>query len=137
MRTLEERVAYLEGQVSEHSHTLIEIRDSIRQLERRVDARFDRVNTSFDRVNTSFDRVNTSFDQVNARFEQFEGRFGQLEGRSDSRFDQLERRFETRFDAFDRRLEGLDEKVARHFTWLVGIQVTALIAIVGALLARP
>jgi len=123
MRTLEERVAYLEGQVSEHSHTLIEIRDSIRQLERRVDARFD--------------RVNTSFDQVNARFEQFEGRFGQLEGRSDSRFDQLERRFETRFDAFDRRLEGLDEKVARHFTWLVGIQVTALIAIVGALLARP
>jgi uncharacterized coiled-coil protein SlyX len=130
MRTLEERVAYLEGQVSEHSHTLIEIRDSIRQLERRVDARFDR-------VNTSFDRVNTSFDQVNARFEQFEGRFGQLEGRSDSRFDQLERRFETRFDAFDRRLEGLDEKVARHFTWLVGIQVTALIAIVGALLARP
>ena len=98
MPTLEERVAYLEGQVSEHSHTLIEIRDSIRELERRFDARF---------------------------------------GQVDNRFDQLERRFETRFDVFDRRLEGLDEKIARHFTWLVGIQVTTLVAIVGALLARP
>jgi hypothetical protein len=37
----------------------------------------------------------------------------------------------------DRRLESLNEKVDRHFTWLVGIQVTTLIAIVGTLLARP
>ena len=98
MTTLEERVAYLEGQVSEHSQTLIEIRDSIRHLEQRFDGRFEQM---------------------------------------DRRFDQLERRFETRFDVYDRRLEGLDEKVSRHFTWLVGIQVTTLVAIVGALLARP
>ena len=98
MPTLEERVAYLEGQVSEHSHTLIEIRDSIRQLEHRIDGRFAQV---------------------------------------DTRFDQLERRFEARFDAHDRRFEVMDEKMARHFTWLVGIQVTTLIAIVGALLTRP
>lgn len=91
MPTLEERVAYLEGQVSEHSHTLIEIRDSIRHLEQRFDARFE----------------------------------------------QLDRRFEARGDAVDRRFEALDDKISRHFTWLVGIQVTTLVAIVGALLARP
>jgi len=102
MPTIEERVAYLEGQVSEHSHTLVEIRDSIRQLEGRFDARFD-----------------------------------QLERRFDARFDQLERRFETRFDVGDRRFEGLDDRVARHFTWLVGLQVTTIVAILGALLARP
>jgi predicted RNase H-like nuclease (RuvC/YqgF family) len=101
--TLEERVAYLEGQVSEHTHTLIEIRDAIRQLDQRFDARFE---------------------QVDRRFEQV-----------DRRFEQLERRFDTRFDVYDRRLEGLDEKVSRQFTWVVGIQVTTLIAIVGALLA--
>jgi predicted nucleic acid-binding Zn-ribbon protein len=115
MATLEERVAYLEGQVSEHSHTLIEIRDSVRHLEQRFDARFE---------------------QLERRFEQLERRFEQLEGRCDTRFDQLERRFETRFDVSDRRFEALDDKVARHFTWLVGIQVTTLAAIVGALLAR-
>ena len=90
MPTTEDRVAYLEGQVAEHSHTLVEIRGSIRTLERRVDARFD----------------------------------------------QFERRFETWFDVNDRRFEKLDDKVTRHFTWLVGIQVTTLIAVVGALLAR-
>ena len=98
MPTIEERVAYLEGQVSEHSHTLVEIRDSIRELERRFDARFD-----------------------------------QLERRLDARFGQVD----TRFDQLERRFEGLDDKVARHFTWLVGLQVTTIVAILGALLARP
>ena len=35
----------------------------------------------------------------------------------------------------DRRIDTLDDKVSRHFVWLVGIQVTTLVAIVGALLA--
>ena len=90
MATLEERVAYLEGQVSEHTQTLIDIRDSIRQLERRFDARLDTI---------------------------------------DRRIDGLE-------DKLGRRIEGLEDKLARQFSWLVGIQVTTLVAIVGALLAR-
>jgi hypothetical protein len=80
MSTLEERVAYLEGQVSEYTHILVDIRDSIRQLERRFDARLDGV---------------------------------------------------------DRRTEALEDKMSRQFSWVVGIQVTTLLAIVGALLARP
>ena len=80
MPTLEERVAYLEGQVSEHTNTMLDIRESVRQLERRMEARFDVV---------------------------------------------------------DRRFEGMDDKISRQFTWVVGIQVTTLVAILGALLARP
>jgi hypothetical protein len=41
MPTIEERVAYLEGQVSEQSHALLEVRDSVRHLEQRMEARFD------------------------------------------------------------------------------------------------
>jgi uncharacterized coiled-coil protein SlyX len=41
MQSLEERVAYLEGQVSEQSHALLEVRDTVRHLERRLEARFD------------------------------------------------------------------------------------------------
>lgn len=33
-------------------------------------------------------------------------------------------------------IASLDEKVSRQFTWLVGIQVTTLAAIVAALVAR-
>jgi hypothetical protein len=71
--TLEERAAYLEGQVSEHTQTPIDIRDSIRQLE----------------------------------------------------------------DKLSCRIEGPEDKLARQFSWLAGIQATTLVAIVGALLARP
>ena len=127
MPTLEERVAYLEGQVSDHTQTLIEIRDSIRQLERRLDTRFDAIEESFD------------------------GRLGALDAKLDHRTQVLEDKFERRIDAledkFDRRIDGLEgrldrrndaleDKMSRQFSWLVGVQVTTLVAIVGALLAR-
>jgi hypothetical protein len=76
---LERRVAYVEGQVSEQSRALVEIRDSMRHLEQRTDARFD---------------------------------------------------------AVDGRFDALDDKISRQFMWVVGIQVTTLVAIVGALLSR-
>jgi tetrahydromethanopterin S-methyltransferase subunit G len=56
-----------------------------------------------------------------------------LEQRMDSRFEAVDRRFDT----VDRRIDSLDDKVSRQFGWLVGIQVTILVAVVGALLARP
>lgn len=87
MPTIEERVAYIEGQVSEQSHAIVEVRDALRSLEHRIDTRFEAV--------------------------------------------------DRRFDTVDRRADVLDEKVSRQFVWLVGLQVTTLVAIVGALLARP
>jgi hypothetical protein len=63
-----------------------------------------------------------------------------LEHRMDTRFEAVDRRFEAvdrRFDGVDRGIDSLDEKVSRQFVWLVGLQVTTLVAIVGALLARP
>lgn len=86
MPTLEERVAYVERQVSEQSRALAELRDAIRHFEIRADSRFEAI--------------------------------------------------DRRFDTVDRRIDGLDEKVSRQFVWLVGIQVTTLVAIIWALLAR-
>ena len=100
MPTIEERVAYIEGQVSEQSHAMIEVREAVRMLEHRVDGRFEAI---------------------------------------DRRFETIDRRFEAvdrRFDTVDRRIDALDEKLSRQFVWLVGLQVTTLVAIVGALLAR-
>jgi hypothetical protein len=45
-----------------------------------------------------------------------------------------------RIEVLDHRLSGrveaLDQKVSRHFPWLVGIQVAVLLAVVTALAAR-
>ena len=94
--------------MSEQSQTMTEIRDVLRHLEQRIDGRFEGVENRFQGLETRFDSI-------------------------DRRFDIVDRRFE----AVDRRIDGLDAKVSRQFVWLVGIQVTTLVAIVGALLARP
>jgi len=86
MPTLEERVAYIEGQVSEQSHSLVEVREAVRSLEHRMDARFEAV--------------------------------------------------DRRFDTVDRRIDVLEQKLSNHFGWLAGLQVTTLLAVIGALLAR-
>ena len=57
-------------------------------------------------------------------------------GQLAQRVADLEQRMDRRFEGVDRRLDVLDEKISRHFTWVVGIQVTTLVAIVAALLAR-
>ena len=93
METLEERVAYLEGKMEEHSLGFVSLRESITRLEQRIDTRFEAV---------------------------------------DRRFEAIDRKFE----AVDHRFELMDDKMSRHFLWLVGIQVTTLIAVVGALLSR-
>ena len=93
MPTIEERVAYLEGTLNEQSHALTEVRDAVRHLELRMDARFEGV---------------------------------------DRRFEGIDRRFE----ALERRIDALDEKVSRQFIWMVGLQMTTLVAIIGALLSR-
>jgi uncharacterized coiled-coil protein SlyX len=91
--TLEERAAFLEGRVVEHSRTLNGIRDAIVHLEQRLDR----------------------------RFELLEQRFAAID---------------LRFAAIDQRIDNLDTTISRRFMWLVGIQVTTLVAIVAALLAR-
>jgi len=44
----------------------------------------------------------------------------------------LEQRIDTRFDAVDRRFDSVD----RRFFWIIGIQITTLIAVLGAVLSR-
>jgi hypothetical protein len=55
MPSLEERVAYLEGQVSDVSRGLTEVRDALRHLELRMDARFEAVDRRFEAVDRRFE----------------------------------------------------------------------------------
>jgi hypothetical protein len=93
--------------VSEQSHALVEVRKAVHSLEHRMDVRFEGVDRRFDAIDRRFEAV-------------------------DRRFEAVERRFDT----VDRRIDALDDKVSRQFVWLVGLQVTTLVAIVGALVAR-
>ena len=51
----------------------------------------------------------------------------------DRRFEAMDRRFEAMEQRFDRRLEVVDENMSRQFRWIVGIQITTLLAMIGAI----
>ena len=86
MPTIEERLAYVEGRVQEHSRAT---------------------------------------DEFGAGIVCLDGRTYAL----DLKVDRFREELATRIDA-------LDAKVSRQVVWLVGMQVTTLVAIVAALLAR-
>ena len=115
--SLEERVAYLEGRVSDHAQAQNELREMVVHLDQKVD-RFREELAA---------RISSLEQSINARFESV-----------DKRFESIDRRFEAidqRFEAINGRIDALDDKVSRQFMWLVGIQITVLIAVVSALIA--
>lgn len=41
-----------------------------------------------------------------------------------------------RIDRLEQRLDAIEDRMSRQFLWLVGIQITTLLAVVGAVLSR-
>ena len=66
---------------------------------------------------------------MEARVDGFDKRFDALE----RRFDTVEQRFQSLELRLDRGLETLDAKLSRYFVWLIGIQISVLLAVVLAL----
>ena len=112
MATVEERLSHLEGQMQEQSHGYSELRESVRDVQHRMDMRFDGLEQ----------RVDARFQHMEQRLD---ARFQQVEQRFDARLQQVEQRCEARFDILDRR----------QITTLVAL-VSGFAAVIAALLAR-
>ena len=54
---------------------------------------------------------------------------GRFEQRVDARFNAFEQRVDARFTA-------LDNKMSTQFLWIMGVQVTVLVAVLAAMLSR-
>ncbi len=65
MASLEERVAYLEGQTGEHTSTISELRLDVRDLRTEMNRRFDQVDARFAGMDAKFD---LRFSQMDVRF---------------------------------------------------------------------
>ncbi len=69
MATLEERVAFLEGRVTEHTRGMDGIRDALSSLEARVDGRFESVDRRFEAIDRRFEAVDRRFDNLERRLD--------------------------------------------------------------------
>ncbi len=58
----------------------------------------------------------------------------------DQKVDRFREELSSRIESLDARLSGrldsLDEKFSRFFLWTIGIQITVLLAVIGALLSK-
>jgi uncharacterized coiled-coil protein SlyX len=120
--SVEERLAYLEGRAEEQTRAMDEFRDSTLQFHHRIDGldhRMDRLEHRFDALDVKVDRFR----------EELGGRIDRVREEMVQRFDGLQ----GRFDDVDSRFERMDEKASRTFLWIVGVQITTLVAVIGAL----
>ena len=69
-------------------------------------------------------RMEQGFEALDRRFEAMERRFEAIE----QRFDRMEQ-------SVDKRLDRLDQQMSRQFFWVVGIQITTVLAMTGAIAA--
>lgn len=123
MPSIDERVAYLEGRLEDHSGTMGQLRADVRDLREDLDRRFEALDHKGD---SRFEALCQKLDL------QSRG----LDAKSDRLFQGLDKKTDWLGDRLNARIDALDAKVSRQFTWLVGIQIASLVAIVGALLGR-
>ena len=76
MGTLEERVAYLEGRVEEHSEHMNGIREALVHLEQRVDRRFESLES---RLDARFQAVDVRFQSIDLRLDGMDRRLTGLD----------------------------------------------------------
>ena len=113
MSTIEERVAYLEGRMEDHTAATTDLRTSVREFRTETGRQFDDVRGE---MNRQFADVR---GEMNRQFDDVRG--------------EMSRQFADVRGEMNRRLELINEKVDRHFTWIVGLQVTSLLAVVSAI----
>ena len=135
MPTIEERVAYLEGRMQDHTRLWTDLRDGVTDLRTDVNRRFDEIRTEFGEfradVNRRFDDVRAEFGDMRTdmdrRFNEVRREVGDLRVEMDRRFEDA--RAETRGD-----IRRLEDKVDRHFVWLTGMIVTGVLGTMGAVI---
>jgi hypothetical protein len=96
-------------------------KNDLRNLEERLELRFDRIDDRFGRVEDRFAAIDGRFDRVDDRFAAIDDRFDRVDDRFaaiDDRFDRVDDRFaamEERFDRVDDRFAAVEERMGLRF----------------------
>ena len=115
---------YFESRFDNLQYQVNEIKDDIKNLESRMDKRFE--------------QVDKRFEQVDKRFEQVDQRFVEMKAGMDKRFQQVEDKLDKIIERIDRRIdEGLRENRAqsmRMFTFAMTFSAISMLGLIGKML---
>src|SRR5262245_33630071 len=93
-----------------------------------IDERVGRVEGRLMEQSNVFAAIRSALAGLDSRMTSLETRVSGMESRLDGRIDSLEHRMDTRF-------EQLDHKLDQRFGWLIGLQITTILAFVGSVIA--
>ena len=140
MATVEERLAFVEGRVQEHSQMFAGLREAIVSLEQRMDRRFDHVDARFTVIEERLSGVDRRFEALEQKLDHLEQKLDQkiasLDAKLTQRIDVLEQKLDQKMAAVDAKLEAFRSEMSSHQRWLVGLQVTTMLVVLGAAFAR-
>jgi len=102
---------YFESRFDNLQYQVNEIKEDIKNLEVRMDKRFEQVDKRFEQVDKRFEQVDKRFEQVDKRFEQVDAQFVSMR----AEIKDLEVRMDKRFEQVDKRFEQMDSKLDRDF----------------------
>ncbi|MBC7355801.1 MAG: hypothetical protein H5U09_06335 [Desulfomicrobiaceae bacterium] len=136
---------YFESRFDNLQYQVNEIKEDIKNLEVRMDKRFEQVDKRFEQVDKRFEQVDKRFEQVDAQFVSMRAEIKDLEDRMDKRFEQVDKRFEQMdckldkiIERIDRRIdEGLREnrsQMMRMFTFAMTFSAISMIGLIGKML---
>ena len=112
MPTVEERISAVEAKLDD----VAELKVMIGEFRTDMTRQFAEVRSDIDRRFTEVDR---RFTEVDQRFTEIDWRLNEVDWR---------------LSGADRRSETMEQRMERHFMWMVGIQFTVLIAVIVALI---
>lgn len=124
VKTVEERLTVAEQQVEENARDTEGLGGAVLELGRRMEQGFEAIDRRFEIIDRRFEAIEHRFEAVDQRFEAM-----------DQRFEALERRFDRMEQRVEQRLDRLDQQMSRQFFWVVGIQITTVLAMTGAIAA--
>ena len=141
MAAQEERLAVLERTVNEHSVNVGALRESVDRLDQRMlllnqrmdglEHRMDGLDRHMDGLEHRMDGLEHRMDLLGLRMDHLDQRMGRLE----SSMARVEQRLDRLPEWMTAGFQGLDRKMSQQFAWILGVQVTVLLAFVGSVVS--
>ena len=139
--SVEERLAYLEGKVEDHTRGFGEVRDLLVHVDGHVRALDQKVDRFREELAERIDGVSQGFG---ARIDGLDRKIDRFRGELSTRIDGLGQGLSARMDAMDQkidrfreelagRIDIMDRNASRQFRWLVGMMFGMILTLVAAL----
>jgi chromosome segregation ATPase len=137
--TIEERVAYLEGKVEEHTTGLRDVKEMFIHIDTKMDDKFVQIDGKFIALEQKIAETNKRIDAINERIDMLSdslnNRINLLSDSLNNRIDLLSDSINKRIDETNNRIDLLSDSINKRIDKLYLFILATLAGSIGSLIA--